>query len=127
MIAMPKPVAVDGDTQVKTSSKKHSSDTNSAGKWQLVSSSVTQGSKLSVAAKLVEIGATASWSYVGGTAGSPPVAVGPFSDSATLTASTTRLKDKGKDLLVDGDQASGSVDADNKIVVTASQSKLRTA
>ena len=46
--------------------------------------------------------------------------------SPTLTASTTKLKDNGRDLLVDGDQASGSADGDNKLVATASQSELRT-
>lgn len=126
---MSKPVAVDGDTQAKTSQKKHPADTNSTGQWSLIQSSVTvtKGSKVSVNAKLVELGATASWTYAGGTTGnSPPAPVGPFSDSATLNANPTDLKDEGRSILVDGDQATGSVDSDNKIVVTASQSKLRT-
>ncbi|HEX7837650.1 MAG TPA: hypothetical protein VF469_09320 [Kofleriaceae bacterium] len=123
---MPKPVAVDGDTQVKTSSKTHDTDTNKSGQWTLVTSSVTRGNKVSVNAKLVEIGATASWSYIGGSTGSPSVTVPPISDSATLKANPTLLKDQGRDILVNGDQASGSVDSDNKIVVTTSQNKLRT-
>lgn len=125
---MSKPVAVDGDTQAKTSQKKHPADTNSTGQWSLTQSSVTKGSKVSVNAKLVELGATASWTYAGGTVPGPSgsVAVGPFSDSATLNASPTDLKDEGRSILVDGDQATGSVDSDNKIVATASQSKLRT-
>jgi hypothetical protein len=117
-------VAVAGDTKIKTSTKKHASDTNSAGQWKLVSSTVTSGEELKVNGALVEISAQATWSYVGGTAGN--TTVGPFPDSATLTAGTTRVKDKGRNILVDGDNASGSADGDNKIEVTASQSKLAT-
>jgi hypothetical protein len=121
---MPKPVAVDGDTQVETSTKKQDADANKTGRWTLVSSSVTRGSKVSVGGKLVELGATASWSYVDGSSGNSPIP--PISDSATLRANPTRLKDSGSDLLVDGDEAHGTVDGDNKIVVAVSQTKLRT-
>jgi len=121
---MTKPIAVDGDTQIETSSSKHPLDANHSGQWKKVTFTVTKGDKVSVNGKLVELGATASWTYVGGANGNTQV--GPFSDSATLTASTTKLKDKSRDVLVDGDQATGSVDSNNKIVVSASQQKLTT-
>jgi hypothetical protein len=123
---MSKPVAVDGDTQVQTSGVQHSTDGNKTGKWQLVTSQVTKGSKCSVGGKLVEIAATAAWSYVGGTTGSPPVAVPPIPDSATLSAGNTLLKDNHRGILVDGDRAAGSVESGNEIVATASQQKLKT-
>ena len=37
---MPKPVAVDGDTQVETSTAKFQADSNQTGSWQLVTSNV---------------------------------------------------------------------------------------
>lgn len=125
---MPKPVAVEGDTQFETSSAKHGADTNQSGQWGLVSSSVTAGTKIKVDGKLVELGASASWSYAGGTAtaGTSAVPVGPFPDQATLTAVATKLKDNGKDILLDGDEATGALDSGNKILVSASQSKLKT-
>jgi hypothetical protein len=125
---MTKAVAVDGDTQVKTSTKKLSADTNNTGSWALVTSSVTKGQKCSVSGKFVELGATAAWSYSGGsvTAGAVTTTLPPVPDSATLVAGTTLLKDNGSNILVDGDEQDGSADADNKIVVTASQQKLLT-
>ncbi len=41
-------------------------------------------------------------------------------------ASATRLTDGGQDILLDGDEATGSVDSGNKITVSASQSTLST-
>ena len=123
---MPKPVAVDGDTQVETSTAKVQADSNQTGSWQLVTSSVVQGKKLSVEGKLVELSATAAWQYVGGTTGSPPVPVPPMPDSATLMAGSTKLTDGGQGILVDGDEATGSLDSGNKITVSASQNMLST-
>ena len=115
---MPKPVAVDGDTQVETSTSKFQADSNQTGSWQLVTSSVMKGQKLSVDGKLVELSATAAWQYVGGTTGSPPsgpIPIPPIPDSATLMAGSSKLTDGGQGLLVDGDEATGSVDGGNKI------------
>jgi hypothetical protein len=121
---MPKPVAVDGDTQVKTSTKKLSADVNQTGAWTLVSKNVTKGQMCSAGGKLVELGATAVWSYTGGS--TPSASLPPVPDSATLTAGTTMLKDNGSNILVDGDQQAGTADPDNKIVVSASQQVLQT-
>src|SRR5258708_2750405 len=107
---MSKAVAVDGDTSHEESKSKHSADTNSTGSWTNVSFTVTKGDKCAVDGKMVELEATAKWKYVGGTktVAAASVAVGPFDDSATLTAGETRLKDKDRNILVDNDSASGS-------------------
>lgn len=126
---MPKPVAVDGDTQVETSTAKLQADANQTGSWQLVLSTIMPGQKLSVKGKLVELSATAAWQYVGGTTGSPPagpVPVPPIPDSAMLMAGATKLTDGGQGILVDGDEATGAVDSGNKITVSASQTILST-
>ncbi len=123
---MPTPVAVDGDTQVETSTAKAQADANQSGSWQLLMSNVVTGTKLSVDGKFVELSATASWIYSGGSAGSPPAPVGPFSDSATLMAGSTKLTDGGQGILIDGDEATGAFDSENKITVSASQSILST-
>ena len=123
---MTKPVAVDGDTQVKTSTAKLPADSNQTGSWQLVTSNVMTGTKCSVKGKRVELSATAAWQYVGGTVGSPPIPIPPIPDSAILKAGTTQLKDGGRGILVDGDEAAGSVDGGNKITVSASQKILST-
>jgi hypothetical protein len=123
---MPKPVAVDGDAQVETSTAKVQADSNQTGSWQLVTSSVVQGQKLSVSGKRVELSASAAWQYIGGTTGSPAVPLPPIPDSATLMAGSTKLTDGGQGILVDGDEATGAVDSGNKITVSASQSILST-
>jgi hypothetical protein len=128
---MAKPVAVDGDTQFKTSTNNHPSDINKTGAWSLVTSNATKGQRVSVNGKFVELVATASWTYTGGTTQPPPpattpVPVGPFPDSAILNAGNTVLEDSGSHILVDGDKASGTTDGDNQIVVSASQQKLQT-
>ena len=48
---MSKPVAVDGDTQVKTSTKHIDADKDNAGSWSLVSHNITKGTKVSVNGK----------------------------------------------------------------------------
>jgi hypothetical protein len=126
---MAKRVAVDGDTQVETSTAKIQADLNQTGSWQLIASHVTTGQKLSVHGKMVELSATAVWQYVGGTAGSPPSAPVPIivpTDSATLNAGSTKLTDGGRGILLDNDQATGSVDRGNRIRVSASQHILST-
>lgn len=126
---MTKPVAVNGDTQVKTSTAKLPADSNQTGSWQLVTSNVIKGRKISVGGKIVELSATAAWQYVGGTVGSPPagpIPLPPIPDSAILKGGTTKLKDGGQGILVDGDEAPGSVDGKNKITVSASQTILST-
>ena len=123
---MPTLVAVEGDIQFETSSAKHPSDTNSAGSWSLTDSSETLGTTLSVESKKVVIEASASWTYSGGTAGSPASPVGPFSDSATLTPGITVVKDNGSNIVLDGNEQAGSQDSGNKIVAVASHSLLKT-
>ena len=123
---MPKPVAVDGDTTIETSTAKLAGDSNQTGQWQLMSSNIQKGQKLSVEGKLVELSAQATWSYVGGTSGPTSVPVPPVPDTAMLMAGPTKLKDGGKGILVDGDEATGAVDSGNKITVSASQQKLST-
>lgn len=119
-------MAIDGDTKFETSTAKHTADTHQTGAWSRVSKQVTLGNVLAVGKKNVELHATAMWSYTGGSTGTPPTTVGPFLDSATLTAKPTRLTDGGRHLLVHDDRAEGTIDAANRIVVVASQSKLRT-
>lgn len=123
---MPTPVAVDGDTQVETSTAHVPADSNQTGAWQLVTFTVVKGQKLSVNGKLVELSAQAAWTYVGGTTGAPSVPVPPMPDSASLRPGSTKLTDGGHSILVDGDEATGAVDSGNKIAVSASQQKLAT-
>ena len=120
-----KPVAVDGDTKPVTSTLHVAADTDMTGSWTLKDHSVTKGTKVSAKGKFVELMATASWTYEGGSASGNPIP--PVSDSATLSAGPTILEDNGSHILVDGDQASGSTDVKNRIVVSASQQKLQTA
>lgn len=121
---MPTPVAVDGDTKFETSTANVEADTDNAGSWSLTSSSVTLAQTLSVTNKLVELHATATWTYSNGSAGGTPIT--PIVDSATLNADPTLLTDNGSHILVDENEAAGSVDSGNKIVVSASQSILKT-
>ncbi len=123
---MPTAVAVEGDTQVETSTAKLQADTNQTGSWSLVTSSVVAGTKVSVKGKKVELSATASWVYSGGTTGSPPATVPPVNDSASLQAGSTKLTDVGNGILLDGDEATGAVDSGNKITVSASQTIVKT-
>jgi hypothetical protein len=126
---MSKAVAVEGDTKVETSTAKHPADINKTGSWSLMSSSVIAGTKVSFNGKKVEISAIATWSYVGGTVPAPPAPptpLAPIPDSASLSASSTKLTDAGKGILVDGDEEKGKVDSGNKITVSASQSALKT-
>ena len=122
---MPKPVAVEGDTAVETSTAKLQADTNQTGSWQLLVSIVLTGPKVSVGGKAVEISASASWMYVGGTAGSPPVPV-MAADQAQLMGTSKVLTDSGNAILLDGDEATGMLDSGNKIAVAASQQILST-
>ncbi|HGG57903.1 MAG TPA: hypothetical protein ENK31_08930 [Nannocystis exedens] len=122
---MPKPVAVEGDTAVETSTAKLQADTNQTGSWQLLMSNVLTGAKISVGGKAVEISAEATWMYVGGTAGTPPVPV-VASDQAQLRGTSTVLTDSGDPILLDGDQATGMLDSGNKISVAVSQQILST-
>ncbi|MEZ4453514.1 MAG: hypothetical protein R3B09_28900 [Nannocystaceae bacterium] len=119
---MPKPVAVEGDTQIETSKRKLPADTNQSGSWQLVTSRVITGQKISVGGKKVEIAAVAAWIYSGGSSGSPPVTLPPIPDTADLQGSTQVLQDLGQGILCDGDEACGKVESGNKITVSASQS-----
>ena len=123
---MPIAVAVEGDTQIETSTAKHPADINQTGSWILISSNVVTGQNISVGGSKVELSATASWQYVGGTAGIPPVPVGPFPDNASLQAGPTKLTDADQGILIDGDEVTGPTDDKNKIIVTASQQILKT-
>jgi hypothetical protein len=123
---VPKPVAVEGDTQAETSTQKLKADSNQTGSWQLVTCEVVPGMKVSAGGKKVEVMAVAAWMYAGGTTGTPPVPLPPVPDMAQLEGSSTVLTDSGMAILLDGDEMAGSVDGDNKIVVTASQKILNT-
>ncbi|HFE47536.1 MAG TPA: hypothetical protein ENJ18_18955 [Nannocystis exedens] len=125
---MPKPVAVEGDTAVETSTAKLQADTNQTGSWQLLmSNNVLRGAKVSVGGKAVEISAEATWMYVGGTAGTPPVPVPVVaSDQAQIRGTSTVLTDSGDPILLDGDQATGMLDSGDKISVVTSQEILST-
>jgi len=123
-----KEVAVDGMTAITTSSAKHPLDLCQTGSWQQMSFAVIKGTKVSVDGKKVEVSATASWSYIGGTAPVGSCApVGPFPDSAALSGSTTKLKDNGTSIMRKGDKATGTVDTGNYIEVDAGQTKLKSA
>ena len=121
---MPIAVAVEGDTQEETSTAKLPADSNQTGSWALVKLTVVPGTKVSVEGKKVELSATASWLYSGGTSGQPSVPVPPIPDSASLQAGATKLTDVGQGILIDGDEVTGKADSGNKI--TASQTLLKT-
>ncbi len=122
---MSKAVAVEGDTQALTSTEKLPADTGQTGSWQADTLQVTIGKTVSVGGKKVELSAVMTWIYQGGTAGTSPML--PVTDTATLAASPTKLKDANQNVLVEGDEVTGTVDAGNKIMVTKSQDVLRTA
>lgn len=122
---MSKAVAVEGDTQAVTSTSKLSADTAQSGSWQAGTLEVTTGTKLTAAGKKVELSAVMTWTYQGGTAGTSPMP--PVSDSATLTAGPTKLTEGGQSVLVEGDEALGTMDPGNKITVSKSQDFLKTA
>ncbi len=128
---MPKPIAVDGDTKVETSTANVAEDSNKTGRWQLSNSNVVKGRMLSVDGKRVELSATADWIYEGGSKTDPvsgaTVTIPPISDNAVLMAGPTSLTDRGEGVLVDGDEATGSMDRGNKITVSASQQILSTS
>jgi hypothetical protein len=124
---MSKAVAVDGDTQVVTSTAKHPEDSNNTGFWEPGELVVTTGESISVNGKNVELSAVMTWEYEGGTEGTNPViSVGPFSDKAELIAGPTKLTDANQHVLVEGDEATGKIDSGNKIIVTKSQDLLKT-
>jgi hypothetical protein len=122
---MSKAVAVEGDTQVETSTAKLPADTGGSGSWQPGTLAVTTGETISVNGKKVELSAVMTWTYTGGTTANgssiPPVPP----DTATLTASPTKLTDANQHVLVEGDEAT-TVNG-NKIIVTKSQEILKTA
>ena len=117
--------AVDGMTAITTSSAILTADTNATGGWTEVSFTVTKGTKLSVDGDFVEILAIAVWSYVGGTTPGGPLH--PVPDVATLTPSTTLLKENSGNLLLVGDKATGTADTGNYIEVESGQTKLKTS
>ncbi len=121
---MPTAVAVEGDTQVVTSSAKLPADADQAGSWQEVSVLVITGQHLSAGGKKVELSATAPPLYSGGAV--QGVALPPVPDSASLQAGSTKLTDAGNGILIDTDEVTGSVDSGNKITVSASQQILKT-
>lgn len=130
-------VAVEGMTAETTSTNNVEVDVGPAGEgpsgnWVNVTFVVIKGTKLSVDNDFVEFSATATWSYVGGymvnPAAPPPyIPLPPIPDSASLTASTTILKDTNTNLLLVGDKATGTADADNYIEVESGQTKLKTS
>jgi hypothetical protein len=123
---MSKSVAVDGDTQFETSTAKLPADTDQKGFWQPVGEPVvTLGETISVKDKKVELSAEMTWTYIGGAASNTPI--GPFQDTATLTAGPTKLTDANRNVLVEGDEATGTMDPGNKIIVKTSQDILKTA
>ncbi len=123
---MATPVAIKGDTQAKTSSAKDAKDTSQSGAWGSTFINVTSGKKCKVNGKPVELEATAGWIYKGGIVKGPPDApIPPFSDDASLKAGSSKLKDGGKNILVDGNKAQGKIDPANQIGVWSSQSKLK--
>lgn len=122
---MSKAVAIEGDTQEVTSTAKHPADTDSKGSWSPGTLVVTRGEKVTVNGKKVELKAEMTWTYNGGSANNIQLAPAP-TDSATLVANPTNLTDLNQHILVDGDEAIGSVDAGNKIIVTTSQEILKT-
>ena len=123
---MATPVALTGDIQFKTSTRKHPADEHQTGRWVLVNSHVLYGQEMRVGDKRVALRATAAWSYEGGTSGSPPVAVSVRVDEFTLAARPTLLQDGGEDVLLDGDEETGSGDPGNQIVVVVTTSVIET-
>lgn len=122
---MSRAVAVQGDTTFETSGETLEADSDGTGSWKLISSDIGVGRTLTRERRHVELRASATWSYVGGASGGTPLA--PVPDAADLPAAPTVLTDDGHHILVDGDEAVGTVDEANRIVVSSSQSRLRTA
>jgi len=108
--------------QFETSGQKHAADTNQTGQWTLFSSNVTLGSAVSIKGEAVALAAKAKWQYIGGSAGN--TAVGPFSDQAALEARSTKLTDRDRRVLLHGDEAKGTIDSSNTIVVSCSDQSI---
>ncbi|MEO0444420.1 MAG: hypothetical protein AAFZ92_11905 [Pseudomonadota bacterium] len=117
-------VALHDDIQIATSTQKLPADTGQTGTWQAGGLQVVQGSTITVKGKNLALSAVMTWIYQGGTAGTAPLP--PVTDTANLSPGPSLLKDGGQDLLLDGDEATGMVDANNKIFVSSSQTLLST-
>jgi hypothetical protein len=127
---MPTAVILDGNQKIEASSAKHKADVDQKGSWSVDGEpTLTTGTKVSVGGKKVLLEVAAKWKYTGGSVTAPNgvvTPVGPFPDQATLKAGATKLTDAGQGILIDGDEAAGSMDSGNKITVSASQALLKT-
>ena len=122
---MPRPVALDGDVGFETSPAHHPADTNATGEWRLVQSESVSDESIVANGRAVQVGATAVWSYVGGSTSSGPLE--PIADRAELSPTPTQLRgEKGLGMLLDGEQATGAVEPGNRIVVSVREELILT-
>lgn len=123
-------IAVDGMCNHVESGNIHPTDICGTGSWTFISLIITLGTKVKVDGDFCEIIAVCNWLYTGGTVPAPPAGCAtsaplpPIPDTATLTG-TSILKDNSIDIIRFGDEALGTVDPANKIIVDSGQTKLK--
>ena len=118
-------IAVDGMVNHEESPSIMPADTGGTGAWTFISLIVTKGTKVAVGNKFCEIIAIAIWLYTGGTVVPPGNPLPPIPDTATLVGSSTKLKDNSLSIIRIGDQALGTADPLNKIIVDDGQTILK--
>ena len=120
---MGKKVAV--DVKATASSQKHPADLNQSGSWQVVGMPIKEPTlNLKTENGAAIHSATATFSYMGGSTGTPPVPLLPIPSSVQLQAQNTALTGSGKSVLVAGDTAQDAFG--NKLEVSSTSSKVET-
>lgn len=119
-------VALDGDTRAEASPRTTPGTSPDAqkwsGKWTVTDLQVTQGDYVR-SGRAVELTATATFTYVG----TDNAGFGhTVTETVSLEAKPTVLTDRGRSVLLDGDEVSGEIDDGNRVRVQTREARLRT-
>lgn len=123
---MTKPVAI--AVHANPATRKHPSDVNQTGQWQLISQMEETTPSIHAAGTRAVLTATATFSYVGGTVPTPggPAPLPPIPAPPLLLqpAHATRLTAGGRAVLVEGDEVEDAFG--NQLVVSKTADQLGT-